>query len=409
MPLTADGNGDIDFDLDIPEEVIAAGVHQLIVTLDNGRQYTAYYINKPNLSIEDLRQITATAGADLFAPIAQTFTLSEGRDVAAISLDINKGSGTDPVIVQIRNVNSGSEPGSKVFAESVVEATDIQSFGTWTRFDFEAIVPCIAGTEYCFVVLTRDVNYTIALAELGKPDISSGAIVSKQPASGVLLTSSNGAAWSVEQNRDLKFKIHGASYTATTKAVDLGTVTGSNITDIMIMGHEDLSSPDTEITYTVTLPDASTVDINNFTPTNLQGYQNGDFQVTANLTGTDKRSPILFPNTRLELAEIALTGVRHSVRFYCPDSFTFRVKLDVKIEGNGTFEVAVEDTTPNNYTPLVQVGSAVPLSDGFTEVIFEGTGLTEVDNLNLTSIRLTPTLPNPADRVYLRNLRSWAQ
>jgi len=406
MGLVADGSGNIDFDLITPADTLAAGIHELVVTLDNGKVYTTYYVNKPSINTADLRSITATAGKDLFAPIAQTFTLAESRDITGVSLSINKGTGTDSVIVQLREVSANSIPSDKVLAESRVAAANIQPFSSWTLFNFNAVTPLTANKEYCFVILTKDVNYTVALAEIGKPDSVTGATIASQPNTGVLLTSSNGSAWSFEQNKDLKFKLHAAVYTATTKTVNLGTVTGTNISDILVMAQEELPEPETTINYTVTLPDASTVTLDKDKPLNLQGYKTGNFQVQANLKGTTKRSPVLFPNTRLEMGTIALTGSSTSLRFYVPDTFTYRVKLEAKIVGNATFAVAVESGTANTFLNMTQI-AVNPLSDGFVELTFERTSCTEVDSLNLSSLRITPTLPTAADRVYIRNLRGW--
>jgi hypothetical protein len=407
MAITSDVNGDLNFTLDIPDGTLAAGIHDVVINLSNGKTYTTKYVNKPNLTPAEVRSIYATAGTDLFAPIAQTFTLSENRDLTAISLNINKFSGTDDVIVQVREVNAGSLPSDKVLSESRVLAANIQAFGTFTKFTLSPVTPLLAGKEYCFVVLTRNINYTIGVAELGKPDSVSGELIASQPNAGVLLTSSNGSAWTAEQNKDLQFKLHAANYTSTTRTVSLGTVTGTNISDILVMATEELPDPDTSINYTVTLPDASTAVLDNLTATNLQGYKTGNFSVVANLKGTSKRSPVLFPNTRLEMGTIALTGNRFSLRFFVPDSFTYRVKLEAKIVGSGTFAVAVESGTANTYLAMTQI-SSTPLADGFLELVYERTSCTEVDSLNLSSIRLAATLPTAADRVYLRNLRGWS-
>ena len=107
------------------------------------------------------------------------------------------------------------------------------------------------------------------------------------------------------------------------------------------------------------------------------------------------------------MGTIALTGNRFSLRFFVPDSFTYRVKLEAKVVGSGTFTVAVESTTSNNYLTMTQI-SSTSLPDGYLELVYEKTSCTEVDSLNLSSVRLAATLPGAADRVYLRNLRGWS-
>ncbi len=407
MGTTSDANGDITFDIIIPDDTLAIGIHDLDIELSNGKKYHTKYINSPVVSPSLLRQVTSTIKDGTFGPVAQTFTLPESRDVAAVSICVNKGTGTDDVIVQLRTVGPGSIPTDIVLAESRVKAVDLQPFSSFTRFDFNALTPVKAGVEYCFVIFSKDVNYTVAVAELGKPDSVTGAIIAAQPAAGVLLTSSNGAAWTIEQNKDLKFKLHAASYSATSRVVSLGTVSGTNISDIMVTAVEELSEPETKITYTVTLPDSSTVTLDNLSSLNLNGYKSGNFSVSANLSGTSKRSPILFPNTRLEMGTIALSATRYSTRFYVPDSFTYRVKIEARIKGNGTFGVAIESGSADNYLAMTQI-AAEPLPDGFIALTFERTGCTEVGTLNLSSIRLTPSLPTAADRVDLRRLRGWA-
>lgn len=405
MPgISVDGAGDITGEIDIQDEDLTSDIHEIEIIGDQGTVVKGVYINDPSLDTSDLRKAVATAGTDLFAPIAQTFSFGASRDIAAIDLDIDASDpGDGDVIVQIRETTNGL-PNQKVLAESRVAKVDIQASGTFTRFNLTPIVPILAGREYALMVITKNVNYTIAIAELGSPDSLSGNIIAGQPNAGVFLTSSNGTVWTAEQNKDLKFKVLAAKYTSNTKTIDLGNVSANDITDILVLAHTELTDKDTKVTFTITDPDARTRTIEKDQPIVLDAKKSGSFNVQANLEGNENKSPILFPNTKLIVGEIQLTGDYQSRKFAVPASFDVRLIIETKTSGSATHQPQIENTSAGNFTNLNLV-DAVTLEDGFVQETYSLTGLTAIPG-DLTSVKIGLTATDTG-RVFLRDLRAF--
>lgn len=122
-----------------------------------------------------------------------------------------------PVTLQIREVVNGY-PGRVIlpFSEVIKPASDVVTSlngTTATTFTFKSPVYVKNATEYCIVLLTNSVKYTVWISELGKVDLVSKAIIDKQPYAGVLFKSQNASTWTAEQMQDMKFKIHRAKFT----------------------------------------------------------------------------------------------------------------------------------------------------------------------------------------------------
>lgn len=409
MPgLSVDGSGNITGTIELKDADLLAGKHEIEIIGSQGTVVKGLYVNDPSASLTDLRQVFVSGTTDSFAPIAQTFSVDEERDLIAIELDIDKNTGTDDVVVQIREVENGFPAGDKILAESRVEAANINALGTYTRFNLNPIVPLLTDREYAIMVITNDITYTIAVAELGGVDIVSGNAVAKQPNAGVLLTSSNGSSWSVEQSKDLKFKLIGATYATTTKEVDLGNLTGTNISDFLIFAKGEISDKDSQIKFKVTDPDSAVYTVDKDQRTILASKKTGTFNVKAVLTGSTKKSPILFPNTELILGEINATGNYFSKKFKVPDTFGIKVIIDAKTTASGNYTPAIEDTVADTYTNLTLVSSET-LPDGYVRTVWSAAGITEVGTSNLSSIKIVANCPTVASRIYMRNLMAFTE
>ncbi len=159
------------------------------------------------------------ANSDAVQPLAQTFKNSSvgGCFLTSIDLYFAAKDATIPVWVEIRNVVSGA-PGKKVLPHSrkIIEPsnvfTDFDNGETPTRFTFDSPVYCQEGQEYAIVVMTKSLDYRLWTAQMGSVDVATGALVSSQPALGVLYKSSNDSAWTPVQNEDLKFKLQRAYF-----------------------------------------------------------------------------------------------------------------------------------------------------------------------------------------------------
>lgn len=157
-----------------------------------------------------------------FDPIAQTFTISAGDSdgIFVTSLDLYFGAKSSkyPLAVQIREVENGIPTKTIVpFGQKTLQPSEINvsaSSETETTFTFDSPIFLKNGKDYAIVVLPagNSDEYELWTAELGGADKATGALISKAPAAGVLLTSSNDKTWSPHQKEDLKFTIRKAEF-----------------------------------------------------------------------------------------------------------------------------------------------------------------------------------------------------
>ncbi len=174
-------------------------------------------------------------------PLSQSFFVDDvnypyGIFVTKIDLYFKTKSATASrkVYMQIREMENGL-PSRKAIGDSTtyVENGSIVTSvnGTSaTTFTFQSPIYLLPGNEYCFSVIPEGNSdeYELWIAELGELDISgtfNSPRIEKQPAAGVLFTSSNDYSWSVRQSQDVKYKIYIGNFSGSTS----GTVSLQNL------------------------------------------------------------------------------------------------------------------------------------------------------------------------------------
>lgn len=234
MPLTADSAGQITGSFVIPPNV-PTGTKRLTFLGSQGSFGGARFIGEGTIISRVQRQLT-TIETRYVDPLAQTFQLDAGRFVTAIDFWFTaKGSSLNNVVLEIRETELGL-PGNTTVAEGILQGSAITVNG-WNKISLTKPVYLAAGIEYAMVLLTDDSTHAVALAELGRYDLSTGQVVTSQPYTiGTLLKSSNARTWTPEQTADLAFRIYGARFTNTNRTVDLGPVRGAVITSLTRSG-----------------------------------------------------------------------------------------------------------------------------------------------------------------------------
>lgn len=404
MPgLSVDGSGNVTGTIVLADGDLVAGQHEIEINGSGGTVAKGRYNNDPRVPVAELRKLYVTTDNGELAPLAQSFKVNTERDLIAVKLDIDIVGGTDDVVVQIREMENGIPSPSKILAEGRVVAGSIAASGTYTRFALNPPVPLLTDREYCFTVQANDVDYTIAVAELGGVDLVTGNAIASQPNAGVMLTSSNGTSWSIEQNKDIKFQLIGATYATLTKEVDLGDIAGTDISDFLVLGTTEVTDKDGQVYYIITDPDANTYTLAKGQKLILGAKKTGDFNVKAVIKGSATRSPILYPNTELVLGEINASGNYFSKKFAVPDSFDVKLIVEAKAIASGSYTPYIEDTSTDNYTALTLSSSEV-MNDGWIRSTWAATTIAEVGTSNLSSIKIAASSPTIASRIFLRNL-----
>jgi len=102
-------------------------------------------------------------------------------------------------------------------------------------------------------VMTDDASHAVRIAELGKYDAVANEFVTAQPYTvGVLLSSSNASSWTVHNDMDIAFRLIGAEFTSTTSTINLGSMTVSNMTDLLVTAPVDIPATSARVTFKYT-------------------------------------------------------------------------------------------------------------------------------------------------------------
>jgi hypothetical protein len=89
--------------------------------------------------------IVSTAGGSF----AQTFTAGLTGQLGEVELFLGKSAGTEPLEVQIRNVEATDAPGKEVLAKQTVAPS---SSTEWSAIVFSSPAQVVSGTQYAIVV-----------------------------------------------------------------------------------------------------------------------------------------------------------------------------------------------------------------------------------------------------------------
>lgn len=182
-------------------------------------------------------------------PIAQSFTIEDdsGIFVTAVELAFAQKPPTgNAVLVYLVTMANGFPtenivPGS----ETSLPHSSINVSGnsnTYTEFKFNNPIYLEPNTDYALIAFSSSYGYKVYISNLGGVDISqtSNPIISQQPAVGVFFTSANKKSWSVEQQKDLKFKIKRANF-ASNGSLTVKPIVGSGLHRIDISSFNDVN------------------------------------------------------------------------------------------------------------------------------------------------------------------------
>ncbi len=287
MPLTANASGTIEGTLTIPENV-PSGTKLVVFAGNQGSYGENTYTGRGLITTEERRAPqTSRRCRSRIDPLAQTFTLSEGRFIAGVDVQFT-AKGTGRGLLQIREAKLGL-PTTTVLSEGSFTA-DQMSLTGWTRLLCPPVW-CEADTEYAFVLLTDDPEHAVAFAELGQYDSQQSVWVTTQPYQvGVMLSSSNAVTWSAHQERDLTFRLLAAKFTETTKTITLeDSLQIKQLTDLMILGNVERPTAATDIEFTLTSADGTVNTLAEESPLALRESLTGNCVLKAHLSKARRR------------------------------------------------------------------------------------------------------------------------
>ena len=196
--------------------------------------YTAQGTLKTVESIINHNHITV----NLVDPLAQSFQIQEDRILAGYGLYFQSKSKTENVTVQLRGMSDGGTPSQKVYAERVLEPTEVMvsAKGTIeTRVMFDDPIMAKAGESFAVVVLTNSPDYNMFVATMGGNIISTGKQLTTQAyTKGVLFSSSNAQTWTAHQDSDMQFTVYGVDFAPGEAVVEFTSITNIGMDKLLL-------------------------------------------------------------------------------------------------------------------------------------------------------------------------------
>lgn len=343
----------------------------------------ADYVGRGIVTLQELRRVT-TSTTTLFwggrDPLAWTFNPSRGFHCAGIRIKVTEiGNRASPIVVQLRGTLVG-QPTQEILADAVIDMTSVTA-GQWLEVLFDLPPWCEASIERAFVFLSDDPHHALAIAQIGKYDPQTGWVTS-QAGAGVLLSSPNASTWTAHPDMDLTAQILEARYTQATRTVQLGSIAGSRLTDLIALAGVETPAPGTDIELVFSRQDGSEIRTAPNSVVSLTEELDGPLQVKAILKGTAGASPILFPNVQLILGSLTEEADYVSRSFRCGTGATLLVRFEARLPGNAAVTVEVRKEDGSWLAVARQAQDAV--GDGW----FEHTYRLENVTASVTAVRL---------------------
>ncbi|MEI9428738.1 DUF4815 domain-containing protein [Mesorhizobium sp. Cs1299R1N3] len=435
--VSADADGEIVGTFNIPANV-PAGSKGLVAIGAGGSNAAAIFVGQGTIDIETLRRVITTTvqetsvtapretpppilvevpgqppvwvprpsdrggnGGSRSDPLAQTFTLIEGRHIAGVNLKVCLiGDPDKPIVVELVEVANGI-PTVNVIAQAFYNM-NAAVIGQWTEIRFPYPIWLAGGVEYAFVVKTNDANHSISTAKIGDFDIETQTPVAAQPYSvGVMLSSSNAVTWTAHQSEDVCFQLIAAKFAPTTKTVTIGTIAVTNMSDLLLRAEVELPTAAASMHFEVELDDGSITLLNPGQAWELQAFYTGNVQLRAVLTGSARVSPVVFPVIIAIEGQLQTTGTYVSRAFDMGTGIDILSYLKTKIPTGAT--IAMDVDPANDVWTAVPQTVQTPLQEaGWVERKYSVTGF----NANpVGRIRITLT-GTPAARPMAYDFRA---
>lgn len=399
MTIIADNNGVAEGSLTAPSG-IPAGTVLVKVIGNQGSVGTTTYTGNGTITTES-RKIVTTVQCR-YDPLAETFTLSQGRHIAGIDLWF-KNKGNSRVLVQIRETTVGF-PNQNVIAQASVIPDNIKTDGTPTRILFgDATSRCPiwleANVEYAIVILTDDPNTSVAVAELGKFDsVHNTWVTSQAYQTGVLLSSSNASTWTAHQELDLTFRLLACKFTETEHIINFGTITAEQNTDLLTLANVERVSSNTDCEFIYTDAEGNTNTLTEDMPVALKEKINGAVSVKAKIKGTNTASPVIYQGVQVVLGTVDEEADYVTRAITAGTNIKITITYESLTPGNANVKAYVQN--PDSTWTLVTLKSGSPVGNSWEERIHV------IENFSASSTRVKLVLNgNVLYRPKLRNLR----
>jgi len=260
--------------------------------------------------------------------LAQSFFVDKNLLLTKIDLYFSDTHPLLPVELTIRRIEN-DRPSANVIpnsvvvvpAENIVTSANADSV---TTFTFPVPIRLDSG-QYCFALSSDTKVHRVYVGQIGGEDTTTGSIITKNPYIGVMFMSSNGVNWTIDQTRDIKFKLYRANVLTTTATVDFVMAKNTMSTPfITVLENDPFQSFNNVSTVRVNhkkhgFPTSAYVKFNG-----LSGEFNYTVNATSNTTTYNSIPVNLLANTYLQVSNVTL------------DSYTVDINANAMVLANIT-------------------------------------------------------------------------
>lgn len=325
--------------------------HQYVVTTPPPTtiNYNTYVTN--NITNNVTNYVTNVTQVNRNAdPIAQTFQFDRDRDITSVDFYFTKRPTTN-VFAMVTETTAGVPDPLRTLDRVIVKPANVKIDGNPTKFTFSKPLPIDANKVYAVLVGCNDGDAMIEVAELGKQDKETGTyITSNTYIDGTLLQASQMSTWTPIQSEDIKLTLRAAKYNSSVYSKNVGTVSVSGITDVMILPFA-YTPADSSISIDASfVSDNTTYELEVANPITVKSYS-GDIQFNYNVRSNTLYSSPIFYSCQIGVGKIVNPSVYISRQFVIGSGGTFFVYLTSLIPTGCSVRVYYQESN-GSYTQM---------------------------------------------------------
>lgn len=348
-------------------------------------------------------------------PVAQTFFADRDYFITQIGVYLTRKAGVSEAIkILIVPVENGQPDGLNILATATRMSSTLTAAIDGSQesvFVFSNPVHVKSGKEYAFIVKCDSNETSLAISTTGNKDTVLG-YVNKNPAMGVLMTSSNLTTWTADQNSDVKFKLYRADFSSTR------TITFNQINFATPRCRFEMAGVYVE-------PDSSTrvqwqysIDANSTYWHDFKPLQMVDLKTTTNfvkvraiMTGSSNISPVIHDSGYVKAYSWKLTGSYIARQFVLDEADARYVDMwiDVALEGcTITPQIRLDDSAA--FVTMLEVTADAKQLDqtAYTRHYRYDSGSNTALKQKI-QLRINMTSPNIMKTPLIQNLRAIAR
>lgn len=167
------------------------------------------------------------------------------------------------------------------------------------------------------------------------------------------------------QNRDLTFRLLGTGFTANTRVIDLGTITGNNTSDLIALANVERVASDTDLDFTLTEQDGTEHKLSDDLPIALPSRITGALNVKAQMRGSNLHSPVLYPGVQIVLGNVTETADYVTRAIQAGSNSKVTITYEALMIGTADVKAYVQKT--DGTWQLVELTTGKPVGDNWVE------------------------------------------